>query len=457
MAAQKIIPHHEPIGFPLTRQVGPKPDSPPYKIAFVSPCWHRGGLEVVTITHIKHLDRDLFTPVVVTGQVKDMDDSLPEGVELIEHYLMFEWDFPPMPGPFQRARAEATKVLRDVAPDIVIGQLAHAPLFAANDLRVPLIGEYNHCGWNWDAQEHPSDFIIAVSDHSANRVHTSGRMPQVPVYLIYNGIDSEVFRPCDEESRTKVRESLGIRPDDLIVGFSGRFSQEKKPVEWVSCLASMKAHRESRVRGLMVGPMWEPEVYVASRERAEKRGLTWASVIPPDDVDEFTDQKTKYMQRAELAEADIIHAHVSPDQMPAMYGAMDCLMHTRTDEPFGLIIPEALMCRCPVVAMIGGGIPEIYDLLGLPPYVDLCEPGDLDEMADTVVAHLHDGRVPPEFSLQVAEMFAAERMAGQFHELLVEKIGERETAAEMAARLAEEARRDREADAQAEVSGEAEE
>lgn len=433
--AGKIVPLHNPEAYPLARQVGPKPDSPPYKIAFVSPCWHRGGLEVVTLTHLQHLDRGLFDPVVVVGDVEAMDDSLPEGVELIEHRPMFEWDFPPSAPVFARARAEATKVLRDVAPDIVIGQLAHASLFAANDLGTPLIVEYNHCGWSWDAQEHPSDCIIAVSEHAALRVHGAGRLPQVPVYLIYNGIDTSRFRQSHDEGRAMVRDTMGVKPDDLIVGFVGRFSQEKRPVEWVSALASIKAHREPKARGLMVGPMWDKEVYLAARDRAEKRGLTWASMVPPEEMDEFTDDKTRYMRRAELAEADIIHAHVTPEQMPAVYAAMDCLMHTRTDEPFGLIVPEALMCGTPVVATIGGGIPEIYDILSMPPFVDLCEPGDLDEMADTVVAHLKDGRVPNEYSLQVAQWFNAERMAGQFHELLVEKMGERETVTEKAARL----------------------
>ncbi len=405
----------EPVGFPLERNPGKKRAAPPYRIVFVSPCWHRGGLESVTITHLRRMDRALFEPWIMTGDVLDMDDSLPAGVEMVVEHKAFEWQFPPLAVAFARARKAATEVLRRIAPDVVVGQLAHAPLFAANDLGVPVIIEYHHCGWSWDAQEHPSDAIVAVSNSTALRVHGNGRLPQVPVYLVYNGIDREAFRPLDPTVRRAVRARLGFAPEDLVVGFSGRFAAEKKPIEWVSALASIKQFREPRVRGLLVGPMWDREVYEATRDRAKKRGLTWASI--EQDAEPTEEART----------ADLVHIHVSYEQMPLLYGAMHCLMHTRTEEPFGMIVPEALMCGVNVVAFAGGGIPEIFDVLGQPEYVSLCEPGDLDELASEVVGQLARGRVPEDFSREVGQRFGAERMAREFQEVVMQYLDARET------------------------------
>jgi excisionase family DNA binding protein len=440
-----VEPLHDPQAAPLTRLPGPKRDKPPYRICFVSPCWHRGGLEAVTITHLRNLDRELWEPSILTGQVKDMQDSLPDDVPMLVDYDAFEWEYPPPGARFARARAAATAALREIQPDVVIGQLAHASLFAANDLGVPVIMEYHHCGWAWDAQEHPSDAIIAVTEHTAFRVHAEGRLPAVPVYLVYNGIDVGAFAYPDDQARADVRQYLGFEPTDKVIGFSGRFATEKHPVEWVSTFGNIKhgasAFRESmpEARGLMVGPLWEAEVYEASRERAEQRGLTWATLMPHDEVEEFTGRRPDAVDHRE---ADIVHQHFPFTEMPRAYAAMDCLMHTRPDEPFGLIFPEALMCGTRVVGIGAAGPPEIYELLGHPPYMDLSAPANLDDLADTVAAHLNDptGRVPPEYAAEVAGIFDSRQMTAHFSAIVMQYLDERETVSDRLRALAQEAR-----------------
>jgi glycosyltransferase involved in cell wall biosynthesis len=45
--------------------------------------------------------------------------------------------------------------------------------------------------------------------------------------------------------------------------------------------------------------------------------------------------------------------------MPEFYGALDVLAHPSIEEPFGLAVVEAMASERPVVAIDGGGIPEI--------------------------------------------------------------------------------------------------
>src|SRR5207302_527506 len=44
---------------------------------------------------------------------------------------------------------------------------------------------------------------------------------------------------------------------------------------------------------------------------------------------------------------------------PRFYGAIDVLAHPSFEEPFGLVVVEAMASERPVVAINGGGVPEI--------------------------------------------------------------------------------------------------
>ena len=88
-------------------------------------------------------------------------------------------------------------------------------------------------------------------------------------------------------------------------------------------------------------------------------------------------------------------------------------------------MPEALMCGTPVAAFGGGGIPEIAERIGNPYWFDLCEPGDLDELADAVAALLHHGRCPDGFAKAVAQEFSAVAMTRRFEELLLQYVERR--------------------------------
>ncbi len=75
--------------------------------------------------------------------------------------------------------------------------------------------------------------------------------------------------------------------------------------------------------------------------------------------------------------------HVNHYELPLLYSLADIFVHPAIwNEPFGMILTEAMACGTPVVSTISGGIPEIIEdgVTGL-----LVEPGRADKLADAII------------------------------------------------------------------------
>ena len=162
-----------------------------------------------------------------------------------------------------------------------------------------------------------------------------------PVPVVANGVDCRVWRP-------------GPGGDDL--AWSGRIVPEKAPH-----LAIEAAHRAGR-RLVLAGPV----------------------------------QDTAYFDdcvRPALG-CDIAYAgHLTSPELSALVGSSAAALVTPMwDEPFGLVVAEALACGTPVVAFRRGGVPEV---LSSPLLGELVTPGDPRAMGDAVdrVVHLDRGLV----------------------------------------------------------------
>jgi len=346
----------------------------------------------VTITHLRYLDRRLFEPMLLVGSVREMDDSVPDGVEFHTNLGCFE--FYGHQG-FDEARQRSREVLAELKPDVVIGQLTHAGLFAANDVGVPAIIEYWHVGRGHDAKEHPSDVVLSVSHATTLSACKAGRRPRVPVKLAYNGIDDRRFRRVGTARIVELRQELGFNEQDVVMGWSGRIAPEKEPKGWVNILGEL-CRRGHNVRGLMVGAKWCTRSYAKMRSRALRVGLEWG--------------------------VDVVHRSVAYDEMPAYYSAMDVLVHTRPDEPFGMILPEALLCGTRVVGFAGGGMPEIADRVPVPDEMRLVKPWDWHALAAATEEAIEERRGVASDGHALAQMFGEQTMVCKLEETMLEML-----------------------------------
>jgi len=173
-----------------------------------------------------------------------------------------------------------------------------------------------------------ADAVIAVS--SAMRADVRTAYPQVDdarIDVIYNGIDTERYRP---DPRTDVLERRGIAVDRPIVLFVGRVTRQKGIVHLLD--AGLEIDPDAQLV-FCAGAPDEPEIERATRERVERlraaRDVVWIEeMLPKDDVIQLL-------------------SHASVFCVPSIY------------EPLGIVNLEAMACEAAVVASAVGGIPEV--------------------------------------------------------------------------------------------------
>jgi glycosyltransferase involved in cell wall biosynthesis len=150
---------------------------------------------------------------------------------------------------------------------------------------------------------------------------------QKKITVVYNGVDVQYYDP-EQFDRLAVRRQFGIRADQAVIGYIGRFHESKRPFDLLYALHVVQQKYPGVVL-LMVG---EGELGEALKEKASALGLSenvrWAGYL-----------------------ADI---------RPALV-AMDVVALPSDHEAFPRVPLEAMAMEKPVTATRVGGIPEQVD------------------------------------------------------------------------------------------------
>lgn len=160
-----------------------------------------------------------------------------------------------------------------------------------------------------------ADHVVAVSRRAEDRVPTG-----VPTTVIPNGVDTAHLartRPA-----AAVRAGLGFRAGDFVVGYVGRFSDEKRPHLVAQAVARLPGH----FKALFVG--WGP---------LESRLLDYANRLIPG--------RYAFVRGV--------------NDVGDYYAAMDALCLPSEEEGFGLVVLEAMFCDRPVIATPVGCVPDL--------------------------------------------------------------------------------------------------
>ena len=177
------------------------------------------------------------------------------------------------------------------------------------------------------------------------------------VHWISNGVNVRAFTADPVEARL----SLGLSPDDLVVGFVGRMVGEKGIVELVQAMASVR-ERVPRAKLLLVGDTfsgdWDTDIKGILREMIQANGLTDHIVMPG------------YLE-----------------DVPKAMAAMDLFVLPSYREGMPRTVIEAMASGKPVVATdIRGCREEVIDgVTGR-----LVPPRDAASLADAIVEVLSD-------------------------------------------------------------------
>jgi glycosyltransferase involved in cell wall biosynthesis len=250
-------------------------------------------------------------------------------------------------------------------------------------------------GWDRSATLLGADLIVAVSEAVA--AGHRGMRPRRPVTTIHNAVDfpDDSRLSHEAEQARRLRCELGWA-DNPVVALVGRL-QAWKGQETFLRAAALLSQRMPSARFLVVGGAilgWEGDY--EARLRALARDLE-------------LDEHVRFVGH---------QREVGP-----WYSAADAVVNASVDEPFGLVILEAMVRRKPIVATRSGGIPEIitHGREGL-----LVTPNDPRQMADAVQQALSDEALALELgsrgrSRALAD-FGVPLMADRWEEALANRV-----------------------------------
>lgn len=237
-----------------------------------------------------------------------------------------------------RMPASTTKwetVIRMLEPDIIeAGDIfvpGHAALEAGEALGVPVVGFCHtdaaalaalHFGeWaegpakkHWASTFQRFDRVVAPSRHMANRLLEAG-VERVTVQML--GVDTERFHPMRADP-ARLKRRLGLSEDARLLVFAGRPAREKNIESLICAVERLGEPYHLLLIGAGKDAHYSPRVIPLGYER-------------------------------------------DPIKLAGMIASCDALVHANENEPFGLIILEALAAGLPVVGPSKGGIAELID------------------------------------------------------------------------------------------------
>lgn len=166
--------------------------------------------------------------------------------------------------------------------------------------------------------------IIALSKRISEQIKENWQVDASKVFVLYPGIDIENFFRS-ENQRIQVRQRYGISDAEIVLGMVGRVCQEKNQKLLVE---SVKLSGKN-FTCFIVGPVQENQYLESLKDISEK--LRIRTIFVPEFV----------------------------DNVVGIFNALDFLVITSRNEPFGLVGLESMACSTPVLAPDNSGIAEI--------------------------------------------------------------------------------------------------
>jgi alpha-maltose-1-phosphate synthase len=194
--------------------------------------------------------------------------------------------------------------------------------------REQLRGGYDLSCWVEQTALGMADAVIAVSRGTREDILRVTPVLPERIHVIYNGIDTQLYRPV---AATDALERFNVDPTRPIVLFVGRITRQKGIVYLARAIPDIDPSAQVV---LLAGAPDTPEIAaemeqaVADAQRQRGNVIWIQEMLPREEVIQF-------------------YSHATVFCCPSIY------------EPFGIINLEAMACGTPVVASKVGGIPEV--------------------------------------------------------------------------------------------------
>ena len=226
-----------------------------------------------------------------------------------------------------------------------------------------------------------SGTLVAVSDEVRDDLVGFGVAPARRFAVVPYGFDLPPWSDADEQSRRSIRAELGAEDETFVVGWAGRLTAIKRPLDLVRTLRALVDH-EVEARLVLVGD-------------GEDRGAVEALA-------------------AELGVADRCRFVGFQRSIRPWYAAFDALILTSANEGTPVVAIEALAAARPVVATRAGGTGAVVRN-GESGYLEAI--GDTGALADRLAALARDPKLRERMGARggedVRSRYAVGRMADE--------------------------------------------
>jgi MMP alpha-(1->4)-mannosyltransferase len=236
------------------------------------------------------------------------------------------------------------------------------------------------------------DRVITVSQSSAKDANLFFKVPPDILRVVYNGIDSEMYRVDEEASRARDGLIMVANTDD-----------RKKGVLYL--LQALQLLREDGIKLTIVDDAERHSSYIEDVGPLPSYGFKLVRQLNLDGTVHFTGRLTRneLVKRYSAARIAVV---------PSLY------------EGFGLPAAEAMACGVPVIATTGGALPEVVGDAGI-----LVPPKNADALAAAIKQLLADKQARQRMSeagtRRVREKFSWQQAARKTLEVYQEVMATR--------------------------------
>ncbi len=245
--------------------------------------------------------------------------------------------------------------IRKWKPDVVHSQCEFSTFFAAREIanacNIPLVHTYhtvyedythyfcfNHAMGKKMARAFSRkvladvDSVIVPSEKIRNLLKGYGINKRI--YNIPSGINMELYESGKSEQRKKLRESLGIQPDECILLYVGRLAKEKNIEELLGYLAKLSPQQRMLIVGN--GP-YHMELERKAEALGIRKQLIFTGMISPEQVPDYYAAGDIFVSASNSETQGITYMEAMASALPLLCRADDCLKGVIVNGTNGLV------------------------------------------------------------------------------------------------------------------------